>query len=459
MNNLNIDKLENEAMARAYNTNKPDELKDNKIQKNKAANNMSFFKISKLLNSKDIKVEEDNFYQSFRYIKMMDCDWNCHYSLMLNYEMGMIIPAHYVIIYGESLCNNINNGKIKFRNEKEYSIEYEKITEEDFETRMRELETVSICVEKFENNNQSFYEFEDGYIHMYYEGYTWKITGYSRNDIKEYNDMYIILLSIRKLENKKYGDNKNLKAIYLIAKNCLKYLYQGIDLKKKSYEEIESYSLTDDVVTFSIDNNRYLTVLDEDYQIFNRKIKDSNENIEKIQIHCDDKWHFEGSFKASILGTYNSGYLLDFPEIINSNELSEIEKRDLLENIINQKQIELYEYKDFIGKKLLDILIDSFKKKLTIDVWNDLELVNYLYIEDIDIENKTEELLYDFFKFTLDNEDYELIKKVIDSNYLSSKIKPLKVIIGSEFMAFACNIFKQNKTFILFENNEFIEWK
>ena len=87
MNDLNIDKLENEAMARAYNTNKPDELKDNKVDQNKESNNGSFFKISKLINNKDMQVEQDNFFQCFRYIKMMDCDWNWHYSLMLNYKI------------------------------------------------------------------------------------------------------------------------------------------------------------------------------------------------------------------------------------------------------------------------------------------------------------------------------------------------------------------------------------
>ena len=130
-----------------------------------------------------------------------------------------------------------------------------------------------------------------------------------------------------------------------------------------------------------------------------------------------------------------------------------------MENIISQKQIELYEYKDFIRKKLLNILIDDFKRRLTIDTWNQLELVNYLYIENIDIESKTEELLYDYFKFALDNNDDELLKGLIDVNYLANKIKPRNIVIAPEFIAFSCNMLEQNKTFVLFENNEFIEWK
>lgn len=458
MTDLNIDKLENEAMARAYNTNKPDELKENQQETMTDKNNVSFFKISQLINN-DIELDQKQFSQGFRYIKMMDCDWSCHYALLLNNKIGMIIPQQYVIIYGESSLNDLNHGIVKFRSEKEYQVEYEASTEEEFELRMNELKIVSTCIEKFENNDQIFYEFDNGYIYMYYDGYIWKISNFSRNDIKEYYDMYIILMSIRTINNKHYNDKDNLKLIYLISKNCLNYLYKGIDLKKKRKEEIDEYALTEDVVTFSIDNERYLTVLDEDYQIFKRKTNEETENFEKLHIYCDDEWCFEGTFKASILGIYNSGYLLDFKEIVNSTELSEIEKRNLLENIINQKQIELYEYKDFISKKLLDILIENIKDNLTLDRWNELEFVNYLYVEDIDIENKTEELLYDFYKFALDNNDIESIKKTIDIDYLSNQIKPIKVVISSEFMAFSCNIFNKNKTFILFENNEFIEWK
>lgn len=458
MTDLNIDKLENEAMARAYNTSKPDELKENQQEIRTDKNNVSFFKISQLINN-DIELDQQQFSQGFRYIKMMDCDWSCHYALLVNNKIGMIIPQQYVIIYGESSSNDLNHGVVKFRSEKEYQVEYEAATEEEFELRMSELKVVSTCIENFENNNQIFYEFDNGYIYMYYGGYIWKISNFSRNDIKEYYDMYIILMSIRTINNKHYNDKDNLKLIYLISKNCLNYLYKGIDLKKKRKEEIDEYSLTEDVVTFSIDNERYLTVLDEDYQIFKRKRIEDADIFEKLHIYCDDEWCFEGTFKASVLGTYNSGYLLDFKEIVNSTELSEIEKRNLLENIINQKQIELYEYKDFISKKLLDILIENLKDNLTLDKWNELEFVNYLYVEDIDIENKTEELLYDFYKFALDNNDIESIKKTFDIDYFSSQIKPIKAIVGSEFMAFSCNIFNKNKTFILFENNEFIEWK
>lgn len=455
----NIDKLENEAMARAYDKNKPDELikDDNEIKME--STNMSFFQISQLL--KNIEGEEKaSFYQSFRYIKMIDCDWLAHYILLLNGKIGMIIPNNYVIIYDDSLENNQNSGKINFREEhKNYIAEYNLSTYDDFIAHMKELEVVSECVEYFENNNQVFYEFSNGYIYMYYEGYTWSIFGYSRNDIKEYYYMYTILMSLRNLDNETYQDKENFKLIYLINKNALNYLYKGIDLKKKTLDELKEYSLMEDVVTFALDNNRYLTILDEDYQIYNRKSKDINDEIEKINLYCDPKWRFEGTFKAGVLGTYTSGDLLDFPEIINSTELSEIEKRNLLENIIKQKQIELYEYKDFISKKLLDIIINNLKQTLTNEMWNELKLVNYLYIENIDIENKTENLLYDYFKFALDNNDNELVKGLIDIDYLASKIRPQKLIIGPEFMAFACNVFKQNKIFILFENNEFIEWK
>ena len=457
MTDLNMDKLENEAMARAYNVNKPDELNNEENELHPRHSNVSFFKISQLIESDD--EEQVQLKQCFREIKMLDCEWKCHFGLLINYNFGVLIPSKYIIEYNSSSNNNIERGIIRFRHEREYVLEYEKSSKDDFENRMHELAIVSSSVESFIIGKQNFYEFEDGYIYMYYDNYIWKVFGYSRNDIKEYYDMYGILMSISRLNSKNYTDNDSFKRIYLMTKNCLNYLYQGIDLRKKTKEEFESYNLDEDVVTFSIDNNRYLILIDEDYQLFNRKIKDDNNTMNKLHIYHDEKWCFNGAFKAGFLGIFNFGYLLDFPEIVDSKELSEIEKRVLLENIVNQKQIELCEYKDLICEKVLNIFIDNLSDDLTLDKWNKLELINYLRIEDMKVENKTEELLYNSFRFELDNSNIEAIKNLIDIDYFESKIKPKKIMIGPEFIAFSCKIFDDNKIFILFENNEFIEWK
>lgn len=447
-----IDLLETEAMARAYDASKPDELQ-NKTVEVQENNSDLFFDISQLIG--DLPHDEEMFNQSFRYVKMMDCDWKCHLGLLLNYKYGVLIPSDYSIFYSSCDDNSIEKGHIKFLKEKEYTLEYKKQTLEEYEARIKELEIVSECVEHFKNGNQIFYEFKDRGIYMYYEGYTWKLYGYTRNDITEYYNMYIILMSVCLLNNKIYV-NDNFKKIYLISKNALNYLYKGIDLKKVSNFEFSNYEFGEDVVTFAIENNRYLTVVDDDYQLFNRKIKEQNEEMEKIKIYDN---YFEGTFKTGVLGTYIGGSLLNFPEINDSTRLSEIEKRDLLENIVNQKQIELYEYKNYLAKKIINSIINDLRGLLTKDVWFKKDFVKYLKTENIDIEYKTEELLYDHFKYALDNQNDDELITIIDVDYLTNSIKPKKMILGPEFMMFACSILGEIKKYILFENNEFIEWK
>lgn len=447
-----IELLENEAMARAYDANKPDELQNSNVEEQDVSTNL-FLDISQLLGN--ISEDEVDLKQAFRYVKMMDCDWKCHLCLLLNYKYGLLIPSSYNISYAASDDNTLEKGKIKFLKEKEYTLEYKKQTYEEYEARIKELEVVAECVEHFKNDTQIFYEFDDRGIYMYYNEYTWKLYGYTRNDIMEYYDMYNILMSVCLIQNKIYNDT-NFKRLYLIGKNALNYLYKGIDLKKKKETEFENYEFGEDVVTFAIDNNRYLTEVDEDYQIFSRKLKEQSEEIEKIKVYDN---HFEGTFKTGVLGTYMGGTLLQFPEINGSAELSEFEKRDLLENIINQKQIELYEYKDYLAKKIISSIIDELRSDLTKETWINLDLVQYLKTENINIEHKTEELLYDYFKYLLDNNDDNELNAIIDIEYLTNSIIPKKMILGPEFMMFACKLLGQIKKYILFENNEFIEWK
>ena len=447
-----IELLENEAMARAYDASKPDELQSNSIEEQDISSNL-FLDISQLI--ENISEDEEKLKQSFRYVKMMDCDWKCHLCLLLNYKYGLLIPSGYNITYAASDDNTLEKGKIKFLKEKEYTLEYKKQTYEEYEARIKELEVVSECVENFKKDTQIFYEFNDRGIYMYYKEYTWKIYGYTRNDVMEYYDMYIILMSVCLIENKIYNDI-NFKRLYLISKNALKYLYKGIDLKKLNNSSFENYEFNEDVVTFAIDNNRYLTVVDEDYQLFSRKLKEQFDEIEKMKIYDN---FFEGTFKTGVLGTYNGGTLLPFPEINGSLELSEFEKRDLLENIINQKQIELYEYKDYLAKKIIHSIIEDLRSNLTNEDWVRLDLVQYLKTENINIEHKTEELLYDYFKYLLENNDDTELSAIIDIDYLTDSIIPKKMILGPEFMMFVCSVLGQVKKYILFENNEFIEWK
>ena len=100
---------------------------------------------------------------------------------------------------------------------------------------MKELEDIFLLLEDFQTeNNQLFREYKEDAIYMYQEGYIWKVTGYSRNDITEYYDMYLLLMSLRSLTDGVYKDCNQLKFLYLVSKNNIDYLYKGIDLKKKS---------------------------------------------------------------------------------------------------------------------------------------------------------------------------------------------------------------------------------
>lgn len=456
MNDLNIDLLEHEAMARAYDTSKPDELENSSSELSSEQSKSSFFRISELFNATN--ESRKKILQSFNYIKMIDCNWCCHYILVLNRKVGIYIPNDYIIIYSSTLDNDTNHGIFLFLKDHEYTLKYTYLDEAEFRQQMNELDVVSECIEQFESNHQKFYEFENGTIYMYQDNYLWEISGYSRNNVTEYFEMYAILIGIRNIDEDNDYLNLIFKYLYQMSKNSLNFLYRGIDLRKLDVNEMDNQQFNEDAVTFSIDNKRYLKVIDSNYQQFNRKVEQDDE-IEKIQVYYDGKWYFRGTFKTNVLGTYNDGSLLEFPEIMNSNELNEIEKRELLEEIINQKQIELYEYKDLLINKFINNIVKYLKEKCSINDWKNLNLIAYIKVEDINIENKTEELVYNHLKYVIDNNDIDNVIKLVDVDYLTSTVKAEKIVIGPEFIAFSCQVFGQNKIFILFENNEFIEWK
>ena len=450
---LDIEKLETEAMARTYDPTKPDELTNIKAEEIVVNNRTLFLDISKLLNVGPLTIY-NKFRQSFKYLKMVDCNWFCHYLSLVDSKFNILIPKQYNISYGFSQDNNAEEGQFKVVTDNENIIKYNKISEDIFVKQMDELSKSVRCLERFVADNHYFYEFENEHIYCYYQNYCWVISGYNRNNVQEYYDMYLILMSI----SQGNISNNKLKCLYLIGKNAINYLYKGIDLKKQ-FSNIANYGLSDDMVTFAMSNGRYLLVIDEAYQKYHRKIKYAIDDAKKFNIYSGQNWSFKGCFKSSFLGNYKHGFILNFPEITDSTELSEIEKRDLLENIIKQKQIELYEHKDYLKNKLLILLINYLKNYLTLEVWSKLNFIDYLCIEKIKFENKTDKMIYIYFKNVLNNGDDELIKSLIDIDYLCSNIIAKDIIMSPEFMAFSCQILNVNKIFILFENNEFIEWK
>ena len=106
-----IDLLETEAMAKAYDASKPDELLSKSAVDQDKSNDL-LLDISHLIGN--IVEDNDVIKQTFRYVKMMDCDWKCHLSLLLNYKYGVLIPSEYTIFYSASDDNNLEKGKIKF---------------------------------------------------------------------------------------------------------------------------------------------------------------------------------------------------------------------------------------------------------------------------------------------------------------------------------------------------------
>jgi len=396
-----------------------------------------------------------SFSQDYRYIEVAEV-WSCHYVSFGN--LALMIPSEYSIDYSSGRGNDFEYGNLQFIKDKEYSVEYLYMPVSVFESKISELEMSVDLIDSFvTETGRKFYEFKNDGMYAYINDYMWKISGYSKENIAEYYNMYSILMSIC---NAKEEISVSLKAMYVSNRQALESLGDvSIDL------------------TPHIENNEYQEVLDEGYHIYKRKSRALEKVTNEIEIYYDDKWCFKGDFQAGILGRYQEGEILDFSEISESDELSEIDKKEMLAKIIEQRQLSISEAKDTIRDSLLLILCKELKNRFTFDMFQEYEMINFIKIENILMLSKTESEIYQFIKKEIDNyseEDFKVLQSgennaelydkwkqtvsYIDSLSFEEMVIPISVKVSPEFVLFGCRIFDKSRYFILMDSNNLIEW-
>lgn len=467
---MNTDILEEQAMGKIYNLEAPDELKNSQEIEIDNDNNQ-YDIVSKVLDNhkNDNLLQEMNYRSTFSYLKINDNPWQWHFIKFFDDKYGMILSTDYIIDYSSTDSNSEVSGTLVFRKDKEYLLEYERESLEDFQKQMEELKQVAVLLDSFKTERQQyFYEYED-YIYLYQDNYVWKLSGYTKNDITEYYQMYILLMSLEPLIQKKYRNKEVLKYLYLIEKNAITYLYKGIDLKKKKIASLmEEFQTTLDVVTISLDNDKYIEVLDLDYLLFKRRKIEKKEET-PITVYHKENWSFEGTFKVGLLGNFLSGELLEYNSILNSKELREIEKKELLKKIVIEKKEEFLEKKDYLNTQFL---LTFFKKRFE-DIENYFEKENWLTfikVESLPIQELSIEEVEKFITIIGDKinsisieevEESEIWKEFlsyIDFSSLKKNIIPLYLTITPIFTIIECNIFHNKMNYVITEDYQILEW-
>lgn len=464
--------LEQQAMNKIYNSGEPDELKKENVQIDESVTNR-FSLVPSILgrHGEDLVLERPFFANDFSYLIVKDTSWQWHFLKFFNNAYGMVLPIDYIIEYGSTYKNSKENGTLHFRKEHEYILEYRKASIEEFSSQMKELEEVFLLLEDFKTEyNQIFREYKEDAIYMYQEGYIWKISGYSRNDITEYFDMYLLLMSLRPLVEEIYNDNNHLKFLYLVFKNNIEYLYKGIDLKKKSLNSLpEHLQKTLDVVTISLDNKLYSEVVDLDYSVAKRKRVDQKAEEPPITIVHKDKWFFDGNLSLGLFGNYLRGELFEFSSILSSTELSEPEKKELIKKVVIEKKQESLEKKNYLNNQFLTLFfrnrMESYKILFNQERWIDFLKLENFPLEELSV-NKVKEFFLEKLNFIKDipkeelweSEEWKEFCSYLDFSALKEKVIPLYLTITPLFMVVEYAIFGHKENFIFTEEYEILKW-
>ncbi len=467
---MNTDILEQQAMNKIYNHEAPDELKETKsIQKSDEQNKYEF--VSSIIENHEgnYELEKINYGNDFFYLKIKDNPWQWHLIKFFDNKYGMLLSSDYIINYSTSKHNSEVEGVLSFQKEKEYLLEYRRESLEEFEKQMEELKEVSECLDTFKTDRQQlFYEYQD-FIYLYQDNYVWKLSGYTRNDITEYYQMYLFLISLEPLIQKKYQNNRVLKYLYLIEKNAINYLYKGIDLKKKTMASLtEEFQKTLDFVTISLDNNRYIELLDLDYLLYRRRKGEKKEEV-PITIFHKNSWFFEGTFKLGLLGKFFSGELLEYNSIFNSTELSEVERKELLTKVIIEKKEECLEKKDYLNaqflkyffKKEFENIEESFEKNNWLTFFKVESMpIQELSSEDVKnvlvtIANKVKDIPSEELE---ESKEWKEFTSYLDYSALKKNINPLYLTITPLFIIVECNLFGEKKNYVITEDYQVLEW-
>lgn len=351
---------------------------------------------------------------------------------------SLLIPDNYNINYSKSVNDYSGIGHIYFSNEKSnFSIDYVKENLDSFQSYYEDN-----YEKKFVNyNGQKFYEINKDnidYICMYMNNYHFKITGEHKLSINEYFDMYMILFSItfESIDNilhdiqviKEYGISSYSKGEDILVLNLDKYL-SDITIKTSitSDEEYLDYKAKEKKIELLSSN--LISNITEDMLYF------------KYQ---DDKWILNGIFNFNILGNYNNGYITMYDEIINSEELKLIEKNNMLNLILMQKQNEISQYEDSIINSFCAYIIDYLNINMTYDTWDKYHIRDFIYLDKLsnDYESLSDKELYDIFKNKLSIELFN--SKMIKDSTVGEElvIQPDRYVLTLSSMNYLLNSIK-----------------
>ena len=467
---METEKLEELAMAKTYNSEIPDELVDQKQEEEKPIN--LFGGIPAILSRhKRTQKIEDISENDFSYLKVKDDSWSWHLLKLFNGTYGMVLDSEYILEYADSIENTSLSGKFSFRHGNDFLLTYRRASLEEFENQMHDLEVVFPLVENFKTDRgQIFYEYENDAIYCYQEGYIFQLSGYTRNHILEYFQMYALLMSFTKLVHFEYQESSVLKYVYILQKKGLECLYKGVDLRKESILSLlEKYKDFLDVVMVSLDHHRYFEVLDVDYYIAKRK-----KNYQKIEedlpllIEHPSNWQYKGTFHLGLLGNYLEGDLEEYQEIFESKELSELEKRELLLKMIEGKEQECLEKKDYLADQFLQFYFDAaFKNPIHYfyhDRWLDFLKIEKLSLQELSmeaLEHWVEEKALQFSNILKENwltsEEWHDFLEYIDFSSFQTKVMPEYLTITPAFLLLELHLFEEEKTYIITEDYSMME--
>ena len=364
----------------------------------------------------------------YEYLELISLDYKCHLISVDSDNYNFIIPNTYRINYSKSCNNYKDKGHIYFNSSKYmYSLDYKKKSYDSFINSIK-----GNITKQFKNyRNQKFIEvIKNGidYIYMYYQGYSYKLYSNHRLSINEYCDMYLILFSISRNKINKSLDF--LKELYYFNTNYIKKLCFDEDLL---IEDLKKYDLEVD-----LDMNNIIIYSDSEYLKYKEtksKVEDisikilSDINNDKLEVkQIENKWCIDGTFCFGMFGNFYEGYMYNYDEITSSKKLTDIEKKEILSKILNEKQYIIDGYSNKIKEEFYNYLIQYFDRTLTLKLWEEYhirEFVNFDLISNYD-ENMNEFSLYKLFMSNLYNNKYILNEKQIINSIKCEKlvIKP-----------------------------------
>lgn len=373
------------------------------------------------MNSENASIKREIYYE---YLELIDLNYKCHLVSVDSDNYNFIIPNSYQINYSKSNNNYNDSGHIYFYNSKHtYSLDYKKIDYELFK------KTIGDNIVKEFNNykNHEFIEVNKNsldYLYTYYQGYCYKIYSNHKLSINEYYDMYLILFSISKNKISKSVDI--LKELYYFNTNYVKSLCSDIDLLTEDLKKYDSQVDLDINSIIVYNDNEYLKYKDTKSKVEDISIKIlSDINRDKLEVkQSDNKWCIDGSFNFGMFGNFYEGFMYNYDEITSSKELTDIEKKDILDKILNEKQYTIDGYSNKIKEEFYNYLIQYFDRNLTLKLWEEYhirEFINFELISNYD-ENMNEFSLYKLFMSNLYNNKYIFNEKVIMNSIKCEKI-------------------------------------